>query len=148
MITHHDQIIREIEQRRFDLGLGLLKVFNYYRVLVGLSLLAVTTQTYIETRLGTLLPGGFIWVTVVYTAINLSSAVVLQLVPRRLFSQQYISFALVMYDVLALTTLMYMSGGVSSGLGALILVTVATGAIIVTGRATTQIGRASCRERG
>ena len=102
MITHRAEILAEIERRRLDLNLALIKVFNYYRVLVGLSLLAVITQTFIETRLGTLLPSGFISVTIIYTAINLSSAVVLQLVPRRLFSQQYISFALVMYDVLAL----------------------------------------------
>ena len=135
MITHRAEILAEIERRRFDLNLALLKVYNYYRVLVGLSLLAVISQTFIETRLGALLPGVFVWVAVGYTTINLASAVVLQLVPRGFFSGQYISFSLVLYDVLALTWLMYASGGVSSGLGALILVAVATGAIIVTGRA-------------
>ncbi len=135
MITHRAEILAEIERRRFDLNLALLKVYNYYRVLVGLSLLAVISQTFIETRLGALLPGVFVWVAVGYTTINLASAVVLQLVPRGFFSRQYISFSLVLYDVLALTWLMYASGGVSSGLGALILVAVATGAIIVTGRA-------------
>ena len=135
MITHRAEILVEIERRRLDLNLALLKVYNYYRVLVGLSLLAVISQTFIETRLGALLPGVFVWVAVGYTTINLASAVVLQLVPRGFFSHQYISFSLVLYDVLALTWLMYASGGVSSGLGALILVAVATGAIIVTGRA-------------
>ena len=139
MITHRSEILAEIEQRRLDLNLALLKVFNYYRVLVGLSLLAIFTQSLVQTRLGSLFPDLFIWAAVGYTAINLASAIVLQLVPRRLFSQQYISFALVLYDVLALTWLMYMSGGVGSGLGVLILVAVATGAIIVTGRATALI---------
>jgi two-component system sensor histidine kinase PilS (NtrC family) len=41
---------------------------------------------------------------------------------------------LAIYDVAMLTLLMYFSGGVGSGVGLLILVSVGTGAILVTGR--------------
>ncbi|MDH3642010.1 MAG: HAMP domain-containing histidine kinase [Gammaproteobacteria bacterium] len=137
MISHHDEIIREIEQRRFDLGLGLLKVYNYYRVLVGLALLTVFSQELMGSRLGNLEPNLFLWVTLGYTMVNLGTALLVQVVPQRYFQDQYIGFSLVAYDIFALTWMAYLSGGVASGLGLLILVSVATGAIIVTGRATT-----------
>lgn len=137
MISHHDEIIREIEQRRFDLGLGLLKVYNYYRVLVGLALLTVFSQQLMGSRLGNLEPNLFLWVTLGYTVVNLGTALLVQVIPQRYFQGQYISFSLVAYDIFALTWMTYLSGGVASGLGLLTLVSVATGAIIVTGRATT-----------
>lgn len=74
MISYHDEIIREIEQRRFDLGLGLLKVFNYYRVLVGLTLLTVFSQNLMGSRLGNLEPSLFLWVILSYMLINLGPA--------------------------------------------------------------------------
>lgn len=137
MISHHDEIIREIEQRRFDLGLGLLKVYNYYRVLVGLTLLTVFSQKLMGSRLGNLEPSLFLWVILSYTLFNLSTTMLVHVIPQRYFRGQYIGFSLVAYDIFALTWLTYLSGGVASGLGLLILVSVATGAIIVTGRATT-----------
>ncbi len=136
MTTPNAGIIQEIERRRFDLSLGLLKVYNYYRVLVGLALLSVFLQTLIGTRLGTLVPQLFATVVFSYIFLNLGSTVVVQLIPRRFFGVQSISFALVAFDIFALTWMMYLSGGVGSGLGVLILVAVATGAIIVTGRAS------------
>ena len=44
---------------------------------------------------------------------------------------------------MALVFLMYCSGGVGSGIAALLLVTVATGAILVTGRLSTVIAAAA-----
>ena len=136
MTTPHAGIIQEVERRRLDLNLGLLKVYNYYRLLVGLALLAVFLQTLTGTRLGTLVPELFATVVFSYIFLNLGSAIVVQLIPRRFFEDQYISFVLVSFDIFALTWMMYLSGGVGSGLGVLILVAVATGAIVVTGRAS------------
>ncbi|TDJ38949.1 MAG: HAMP domain-containing histidine kinase [Gammaproteobacteria bacterium] len=136
MTTPNAGIIQEIERRRFYLSLGLLKVYNYYRVLVGLALLSVFLQTLIGTRLGTLVPQLFATVVFSYIFLNLASTLVVQLIPRRFVGVQTISFALVAFDIFALTWMMYLSGGVGSGLGVLILVAVATGAIIVTGRAS------------
>ncbi len=137
MITHHDEIMHEIEQRQLALGLGLLKVYNYYRVFVGLALLTVFSQKLMGSRLGVLDPNLFLWVTLGYTIFNLGTALLVQVIPQRFFQDQYIGFSLVAYDIAALTWLTYLSGGVGSGLGLLILVSVTTGAIIVKGRATT-----------
>ena len=52
MITYRAEILDEVERRRLDLSIGLLRVYNYYRVLVGLGLLAAAAQTAIGTRFG------------------------------------------------------------------------------------------------
>ena len=61
MTSLPDDIVAEIEQRRFQLNVNLLKVYNYYRVFVGVALLAMFLQHYTETRLGRLRPETFLW---------------------------------------------------------------------------------------
>ena len=137
MIAPNDEIMREIERRQFDLGLSLLKVYNYYRVLVALALLAIFSQNLMESRLGYLNPSLFVWVTAGYCFINLVITLLVQFIPRRYFSAQGLGFILVVYDIFALTWMTYLSGGVASGLGLLVLVAVVAGAILITGRVTT-----------
>lgn len=134
MITYRAEILDEVERRRLDLGIGLLRVYNYYRVLVGLGLLAAASQTLITTRLGGLDQPAFFLLTGAYTLINLVSAVALQIIPQRVFRSDLPALALVLYDITVLTGLTYLSSGVASGLGVLVLVAVAIGSILVTGR--------------
>ncbi len=129
-----DDIVAEIEQRRFQLNVNLLKVYNYYRVFVGVALLAMFLQHYTETRLGRLRPETFLWVALFYTGINLLSAMSTQALPARLFRRQVGAVVFVLFDIAALAWLMYLSGGVGSGLGVVILVAVAAGSVLVTGR--------------
>ena len=134
MITHRSEILEEIERRRSDLSIGLLKVYNYYRVVVGLALLTVASQSIIATRLGDLSPEWFLIITIAYSIVNLLTAVTVQLLPRPIIASEYPALVLVVFDVLTLTLLMYLSGGVSSGIGVLILISIATSSIIITGR--------------
>jgi two-component system, NtrC family, sensor histidine kinase PilS len=136
MTTLAEEIVAEIEQRRFQLNLNLLKVYNYYRACVGIALIAMLLQQYTQTRLGRLQPETFLWVALGYTAINLLSAISTAALPGRLFSRQLPVVMLVLFDIGALTWLMYLSGGVGSGLGVVILVAVAAGSVLVTGRAS------------
>ena len=137
MINHPSEILEEIERRRLELNLGLLKVYDFYRILVGLALLIVFTQNIIASRLGTLDPNWFTWVTITYITTNFFIALTIRFAPPDKFTSQYPAFALVVFDICALTWMMYLSGGVASGLGVLILVSMATGAIITTGRIAT-----------
>jgi len=136
-LTHRAEILEEVDRRRLGVSLGLLRIYNYYRALVGLALLTVFSQTFMASRIGALHPDGFLALTVAYTVLNLVAAVSIQFLPARLFTNQYPAFSLVAFDILILTLLMYLSGGVATGIGVLILVSVATGAIIVTGRIAT-----------
>ena len=137
MTAPNDEIMREIEKRQFDLGLALLKVYNYYRVLVGLALLMVFSQGLMGSRLGILDPDLFLLVVLSYSIVNIISTLLVQVIPQRVFRAQAIGFVLVAYDIFSLTWMTYLSGGVASGLGMLVLVAVVAGAILVTGRTST-----------
>ncbi|MDZ7668099.1 MAG: ATP-binding protein [Gammaproteobacteria bacterium] len=134
MLAHRTEIIDEIERRRYALNLSLLKIYSYYRLLIGLGLATVFLQDFMGSGLGVLDPTGFLRLTLGYSAINVLSVIVLQVIPRRHFHAQEFASVLAVYDIVALAALMYFSGGVGSGIGLLMLVSVATGAILVTGR--------------
>jgi len=135
--TQPPEILAEIDRRRFELNIGLVRIYNYYRTFVGIALIAAFSQEYFSTQLGNLNPTYFWWVTIAYTGANLVSIVVLSIIPQRWYRGQLIHLSLVFFDISVLTFLMYCSGGIGSGLAPLILVAVVTGAILVTGpRAT------------
>lgn len=134
MLAHRAEIIDEIERRRYTLNLSLLRVYGYYRLLVALSLTVVFLQASMGSDLGALDPTLFLRLTLAYAALNLLSVLALHFIPRRRFHAQELATVLAMYDIAVLAALMYTSGGVASGIGLLVLVSVATGAILVTGR--------------
>jgi two-component system sensor histidine kinase PilS (NtrC family) len=134
MIDNREDIVAEVEARRYQLNTNLLRVYNYYRALIGIALLTVFLQTFIDTGLGQSNSAAFFWVTVAYTSVNALSAALTPLLPSALFGRQLTTALFVLFDIAALTLLMYLSGGVASGLGVLILVSVAAGAVLVTGR--------------
>ncbi len=139
MNTQNKDIIAEIERRRVELSTGLLNIYNYYRLFIGLAILVAYQQDVITTKLGALEPRLFLVTVIVYTAVNLASAVFHRFVPRAWGQQQNLSLGLVLFDVICLSIIMYASGGISSGVAALILITVVTGAILVAGRRATFI---------
>ncbi|MFW6092465.1 MAG: two-component system sensor histidine kinase NtrB [Pseudomonadota bacterium] len=134
MLAQRTEIVDEVERRRHALDLDLLKIYGYYRLLVGLGLVFVFVQSLMGTELGVRSPQTFLRLALAYSVVNAASILVLQFIPRHHFRTQRIASALVIYDILVLAALMYASAGVSSGLGLLVLVSVATGAILVTGR--------------
>ena len=85
MQSQRAEILEEIEQQRFRLNLTLLTVYNYYRAFVGFALLAVFSQNFFETRLGSLDTPLFWWTAIIYTLTNVASAVLLQVLPRHWF---------------------------------------------------------------
>jgi two-component system, NtrC family, sensor histidine kinase PilS len=134
MSAHRAEIVEEIERRRHSLNLALLRVYSYFRLVAGFGLLTVFLLHILGSHLGSLAPELFLGVTVGYCAANLLGVFALPLIPRRHFHAQRIAAALVVVDIAVLTILMYASGGVGSGIGLLLLVCVAAGAILVTDR--------------
>jgi two-component system sensor histidine kinase PilS (NtrC family) len=136
MTTHREDIVAETEQRRFELNVSLLKVYNYYRLGMGLALLGASAQALVDTRVGSLLPAQFQFIALFYTAVNVATVIALPLLPQRWFRRQLVSAGVVLFDIAVLTAVMYTSGGLESGLGVVILMSVAAGAILVSGRAS------------
>ncbi len=137
MIAYRAEIIAEIERRRLDLNLGLLRIYNYYRTFVGFALLVAFTQELFSTRLGILFPDLFLWFCTLYTFLNLLSAVLVQFIPKLWINRTQLNLGLVVFDIVSLAFMTYTSGGIASGFAPLILITVVVGAILVTGRSAT-----------
>lgn len=126
-----------------DLGVGLLKIYNYYRIFVGFALLITFEQNLFSTQLGILDQQLFWWLAVIYTAINIIGAALTWMLPGQWSSRQILISGWIGFDTLMLAAMMYSSGGIGSGIAALILITVVTGAILVTGRMATLIAAAA-----
>lgn len=117
----------------------LLQIYNYYRLVVGIALLVIFDREIGERLLGTLNPEAFMALVLAYIAINMIITGLGLLLPGRNFDRPTLSFAIVVLDIIALTLLMHHSGGVTSGLGTLMIVSVAAGAILVPGRVATAL---------
>ena len=131
------EVASEIQRRRQALTFSLLKVYNYYRVLVGLLLLVLFSQTWLPTDVGALVPRVFFWTALGYTVFNVGITLSMSLLPADEHRRQTSIVLLVCTDVIWLALMMYQSGGVASGLDAFMLVTVTAGAIVVQDRWST-----------
>ena len=131
----HEQIA---EQRRRQ-NVSLLRIYNYYRIVLGISLLVIFSREIGERLLGTLAPELFALTSASYIVVNVLFAGACLFLPLRMLDRQLLGFFVVVADTLTLVLLMHFSQGVSSGLGALVIVAVAAGSILVMGRIATVI---------
>lgn len=110
----------------------LLRVYTYYRTLLGSVLLLMFQIEFAPKVLGNDNPNLFFYTSIAYTAINFMTLIVmwrLKYAPsqRKLFSSLLI-------DIIAISLLMHSSGGAVSGLGYLLLVAIAAGGIMLRER--------------
>ncbi|MGK0259532.1 MAG: two-component system sensor histidine kinase PilS (NtrC family), partial [Candidatus Azotimanducaceae bacterium] len=129
------EIIAEIERRQTELNYRLFGIYHGYRFFIAIALLATSIQTVVSTRLGSFNEMQFFWTISVYAAFAAAILVSTRLPFRDLLQRSSATLYVVIADIVVMTFLMYVSGGISSGLGALILIAVAAGAILVEGRA-------------
>ena len=122
------------DQSRGGQTLSLLRIYNTYRVLVGIALFLIYTQNWLRTDLGRAAPDAFFWALTAYIASNLVLSVLTRLLPEPFERRQLLRVGIIAIDILWLAVLMAMSAGVGSGLDGFMLVTVTAGAIIVADR--------------
>lgn len=110
-------------------------VYNIYRIVLPLVLL-VTSLGPSSTLLGDLDPTLFVQVC---TAYSIFGVVVTFFLPigTRIANSTHILTGSLIIDIFAITLLTYSSGGMISGLGLLLIVTVASGSILIRGRIST-----------
>lgn len=112
-------------------GWRALRYFNIYRlVLTGLFAVFVLTKT-LPPPLGAVDPELFAVTVLVYFAGTIAMQV---LIEQRLAAQITLTYALVALDTAAVVVMMFSSGGVTSGLGMLLVVTIVGASILATGR--------------
>ncbi len=107
----------------------LLRVYTYYRVLLSSLLLLLFKSNVISNALGSNHESLFFYTALIYTGIN---AFTLTLIwsNKDLPSQQQRFFS-IFIDIITIVILMYASGGASSGLGYLLVVTIAAAGMLL-----------------
>ncbi len=109
-----------------------LRLFNLYRLVIA-GLFAVYAFSDISIKsFGEYSPVLFKWIAAIYLLICLANAFTIQLRKPGFAIQIH---SQVILDIIAITLFMHASGGVQSGLGMLIIVAVASGSILLAGRA-------------
>ncbi len=110
----------------------LLRVYTYYRTLLG-SLLLIMFELQVAPKiLGNDNPGLFLYTSAAYTAINCMTLIVMW--QLKFSPSQRKLFGSLLIDVAAISLLMHASGGAVSGLGYLLLVAIAAGGIMLRER--------------
>jgi len=136
-------ILAEVDSKQIELNQNLLKVYNYYRIFIGFALLLSFAQSGIKTQLGALNPSAFMWLAVLYCLLNVIGTVTAYVGQRKPLNKQHWLLLWIVSDIFMLAAMMYTSGGIGSGIAPLILITVVSGAILITGRQATLIPAAA-----
>lgn len=110
-------------------------VYNIYRIVLPLVLL-VSSLGQSSTLLGALDPTLFVQVCTVYAIFGVIVTFFLPLGTGIVKSEHILTGSLII-DIFAITLLTYSSGGMISGLGLLLIVTIASGSILIRGRIST-----------
>lgn len=107
----------------------LLRVYTYYRTLLGSLLLLMFQGDVAPNILGNDHPDIFLYTSIVYTSLNIVTLGLLWRVKFLPSDRQ--SFVLLVIDMAAIALMMFASGGALSGLGYLLLVVVAAGGMLL-----------------
>ncbi len=114
-----------------DLAWRVIGLVNLYRLLVPPSLYALFAFAGASSTLGSARPELFLWICVVYFA----SGIAIVIGGRRLLPNlRATTFVHAMVDAVAISLLMFSSGGVSSGIGILFVVPVGAMALLADSR--------------
>lgn len=100
----------------------LLKLLNFFRLAVALLLFAIFWSGFVPQTLGQHEPDLFSWTLLVYSVVALLSVYTLQKRQPPLAVQSYFQFGA---DIVAILLAVHASGGIASGLGTLLFVTIA-----------------------
>lgn len=114
------------------LSVRLLPLYLSYRLLLSLLLLVSFVAQLASGIIGSLNPSAYLYTASAYLLVTMADAVVCLLRRYRLHPNHL--FCMLLVDIFANTVLMNTSGGLASGIGYLMLVTVAAGSIFFTGQ--------------
>lgn len=111
-------------------------VYNVYRIVLPLVLLVTYVSSPETSLLGALEPTLFVQINIVYVILGVMITFFTP-VARSLMRNQPVLTGMLIGDILAISLLNYTSGGVESGLGLFMIVTIASGSIMIRGRIST-----------
>lgn len=128
-ITHHDKLARDDKQ---PASWRLVYLLNYYRLALCLLLVSLYFSDLLFKPLGSHNPEFFIITSAFYFMAGV--AIQSMIYQRRpgLCMQIYLS---VIIDIIFVSVLMHTSGGIGSGLGSLMVISIVCGSILLSGHA-------------
>ncbi|QKT03027.1 PAS domain-containing protein [Ectothiorhodospiraceae bacterium 2226] len=109
-----------------------LRFLNLYRFLIAGFFVLVAERVLDVAPLGAYNPALFYWVALAYLAFSLVSAFTVHWRHPSFELQVHLQ---VIVDIVVVTLLMHASGGIASGLGMLMVISIAGGAMLLAGRA-------------
>ena len=116
---------------------AILRVYNYYRILISFGFLFLFLEEYFGEFVGAVNPDLFQRTILVYLSVNILIGLVSLFVPPDAFAKAGPLFTILILDIFALTLMMSASGGVGSGLGNFLIFTCAFGGALIHGRGST-----------
>lgn len=122
----------EIRARIASTNWSALRYFNFYRIVISGLFAVLSTSGKMPPTLSALDAQLFSGAAVVYAG---GTVVAQFLIERRTFPYRALVYGLSLLDIAAITLLMHAAGGVTSGLGMLLVVAVAGTCLLAAGRA-------------
>jgi two-component system sensor histidine kinase PilS (NtrC family) len=126
------------EQQRMQRA-AVVKIYNYYRILLAFLMLFLFLQAEDQRWVGVTNPEMFQTTVLVYLAVNIIIGVVSLFLDARYLNRTGPVFAILTLDIIGLTLMMSASGGVTSGLGNFLIFNAAFAGGLISGRVSTVI---------
>ena len=111
---------------------GLVRVYAYYRFLLSILILGLYLAGFASGIFASFSSELFLITAVTFVALTTTGLA--WLIKSRFICESYLLFFYLLIDIVSLNLLMFASGGANSGIGLLLLVTIATGSLTFTGQ--------------
>ncbi|HEY9135334.1 MAG TPA: ATP-binding protein [Pseudomonadales bacterium] len=112
----------------------LLQVYSYYRLFISATLVSLLLADFRPSDIGQFQPKLFLYTLATYTLFNICS---LPITHRRIFDFNIQAFTFVLFEITCLILFTHSSGGITSNLAILLMVSVAAGNILIASRLAT-----------
>ena len=126
-----------LEEQRSSQRATILRVYNYYRILLSFLFLFLFLDPNFQRFVGSVNPELFQTTIVLYFGFNVLIGLTTLFISVEFLSKTAPSWLILVGDIVCLTLLMSASGGVSSGLANFLIFTLAFGGGLIHGRVST-----------
>jgi len=116
-------------------NLTLLKIYTFYRVLLSVGLLFTFFLTQDQFLIGSMRPNLFVFVVTIYLIINGLGLIIV--VPKTIPFNSRQLFASFFYDIVSIILIADTSGGITSGMGMLLVIAIAASSIMLRSQLAT-----------
>ncbi|MFT7686309.1 MAG: diguanylate cyclase (GGDEF)-like protein [Candidatus Azotimanducaceae bacterium] len=112
----------------------VLRVYNYFRIVLSFFLIILFYEVPDQAFVGRLEPGLFQTVILFYLMFNVATGFIVLVSHSERFRGATAASTYTVFDIFFLTVLLFTSGGVDSGLGYLLVFSVAFGSVMIGGQ--------------